>query len=76
MAFGKSAVELAAELAMGSITAEAIKSQYGDSILGEVLAIGGGLAAAGATSMLLEVIDRNTGIVSDVGNVIDDIFSF
>ena len=40
------------------------------------LAIGGGLAAAGATSMLLEVIDHNTGIVSDVGNVIDDIFSF
>ena len=74
MAFGKVAIMLAADLAAGTITADAIKSQYGDSMLTEVLSIGGGLLAAGATTALLEVIDSQTGIISEVGEVIDDVF--
>jgi hypothetical protein len=72
---GKSIVELAAELSVGSISADAIKNHYGDGILSSVLAIGGGSLAGALTGSTLNVIDRETGIVSDIGELIDDVFS-
>ena len=69
---GKTVVELAADLAAGAITQQAIRNIYGDSMLTAVLGIGGGVVAANAA---LEWLDRETGIVSDLGSVVDDIFS-
>ena len=70
---GKDIIKLAADLAAGGITADAIKEQYGEGVLSSVLAIGGGLAAGIATNAALDLLDEHTGIVSDVGSVIDDI---
>ncbi len=72
---GKTAVELATDLAAGAITQQAIRSVYGDSMLTAVLGIGGGIVAGVAANAALEWLDRETGIVSDLGNVVDDIFS-
>lgn len=72
---GKSIVELAAGLAVGSISANAIEDQLGDGVLSSVLAIGGGSLAGAFTSSALKSLDRETGIVSDLGSVIDDVFS-
>lgn len=70
---GKTAVELAADLAAGTITQQAIRSVYGDSMLTAVLGIGGGIVAGVAANAALEWLDRETGIVSDLGNVVDDV---
>ena len=72
---GKTVVELAADLAAGAITQQAIRSVYGDSMLTAVLGIGGGVVAGVAANAALEWLDRETGIVSDLGSVVDDIFS-
>lgn len=72
---GKTAVELAADLAAGAVTQQAIRSIYGDSVLTAVLGIGGGVVAGIAANTALEWLDRETGIVSDLGSVVDDIFS-
>lgn len=71
---GKQIIELAADLAMGSITADAIKEQYGEGMLSNVLALGGAIGAGVLTSAALNVLDTQTGIVSDLGSVIDDVF--
>lgn len=71
---GKDLVTLAADLAAGYITADFIKEQYGDSILTEVLSFGAGVGVGIATQKLLEVVDNETGIVSDLGSLVDDVF--
>ena len=75
MSTGKTAVELAADLAAGLITQHAIKSIYGDTMLSTVLGLGGGLVAGAAMSYALSALDRETGVVSDVGSLVDDVFS-
>jgi hypothetical protein len=70
---GKTIVELAADLAAGAITQQTIRSLYGDSVLTAVLGIGGGVVAGFATNYLLEALDRETGIVSDLGSLVDDV---
>lgn len=70
---GKSIVMLAADLAAGSITADIIHEKYGGGVLASVLAIGGGSIAGAVTHGVLETVDRHTGIVSDVGGLVDDV---
>lgn len=72
---GKDIVKLAAEFAAGGITANTISEKFGDGVLGLVLGIAGGSVAGAATGALLDVVDRETGIVSDIGGLVDDIFS-
>jgi len=70
---GTTIVKLAADFAAGSITAKYIEENYGSGILSQVLALGGGVVAGGITNLLLESLDRETGIVSDVGSLVDDV---
>lgn len=70
---GKDIVKLAADFAVGGITADAIKERYGDGVLSSVLALGGGIGAGYLTGKALDVVDEHTGIVSDIGSVIDDV---
>ena len=70
---GKDIVKLAVDLTAGSITANAIKEQYGEGVLSSVMAlVGGGLAGVLANSAL-DLLDKETGLVSDVGSVVDDV---
>ena len=71
---GKNIVKLAVDLAAGSITTDIIREQYGDNVLTTVLAVGAGLGGGAVTNSVLDIIDDHTGIVSDVGNLIDDVF--
>lgn len=71
---GKDIITLAADLAAGVTTADFIKDQYGDGVLTTVLAFGAGLGAGAATNAILDIVDTNMGIVSDVGGLIDDVF--
>ncbi len=73
---GKDIIKLAADLAAGGITADAIKEQYGDGVLSSVLAIGGGFAAGVATNAALDLLDKHTGIVSSLGGAIDSLFDW
>lgn len=70
---GKQLIMLAADFAAGGITADMIQDQYGDGVLSSVLAIAGGSIAGVVTNGVLEAIDRETGIISDVGSVVDDV---
>lgn len=72
---GKTLVELAADLTAGYITADAIKTELGSGVLNSVLAIAGGAVAGIAASSLLSAIEEETGIVSDLGSLVDDVFS-
>ena len=72
---GKQIVTLAAEFATGAVTAGFISEQYDDGVLGVVLGIVGGTVAGGVTGTLLDAIDNETGIVSDIGGLVDDTFS-
>ena len=72
---GKDIIKLAVDFAAGGITANAIQEQYGDSVLTTVMAIAGGSLAGLAANSLLDIVDRETGIVSDIGGVVDDVFS-
>lgn len=72
---GKDIIKLAADLSVGTITAAAIHEQYGDGILSAVLSIAGGAVAGAVTNAALNMLDRETGIVSDIGSVVDDVFS-
>lgn len=75
MISGKTAVELAADLAAGAITQKAIEEAYGGGMLATVLGIGGGVIAGIVTSKALQAIDRETGIIGDLGSLVDDVFS-
>jgi hypothetical protein len=68
---GKDIVKLAADLGAGYITEQAIQAKYGSAILALVLAAGAGYAVNSA----LDAIDEETGIISDIGGVVDDILS-
>lgn len=70
---GKDIVKLAADLTAGSITASAIKDIYGEGILSSVLALSAGAGAGLLTNAALDFIDKETGLVSDVGSVVDDV---
>jgi hypothetical protein len=72
---GKEIVKLAAEFAAGAVSADYISEQFGDGVLGAVLGIVGGTAVGGLTGSLLDAVDRETGIVSDIGGLVDDVFS-
>jgi len=69
---GKSLIELAADLSAGVITQAAIRQQLGSGVLASVLGLGGGIVAGIAAQAALEALDRETGIVSDLGDVLDD----
>ena len=71
---GTDIVKLAASFATGTITASHIEEQYGEGVLGMVLAIAGGSIAGGVTNTVLNAVDRETGIVSDIGGLVDDVF--
>lgn len=71
---GKDVVKLAADLAAGSITTDLIREKYGDGMLTAVLGIGAGIGVGVLTNSALDVLDKHTGIVSDVGGLIDDVF--
>lgn len=70
---GKDIVKLAADFAAGGITASAISERYGDGVLSTVLAIAGGAVTGVAVNKALDVLDDHTGIVSDLGSVVDDV---
>jgi len=72
---GKTVVELAADLTAGYITTDAIKTELGSGVLNSVLAIAGGSVAGIVASSLLSAVDEETGIVSDLGSLVDDVFS-
>lgn len=73
MKHGKTIVELAADLAAGTITADWVKEQYGDTMLSSLLALTGGVVAGTLTHQALSVIDKETGLVSDLGSLVDDV---
>mgnify|MGYP000287630006 CR=1 FL=1 len=70
---GKQIIKLAADLAAGGITANAIRDHYGEGVLSAVLSISGGAIAGIAVNKALDVLDDHTGIVSDLGSVVDDV---
>jgi len=68
---GKDIVKLAADLGAGAITEHAIQAKYGSAVLALVVAAGAGYAA----NSLLNTLDEETGIVSDIGSLVDDVLS-
>lgn len=68
---GKDIAKLAASLAAGSITEEYIRRNYGSGVLTTVLGLAGGIGAGFAVDKLLDVLDEQTGVVSEVGGAID-----
>lgn len=66
---GKDIVKLAADLGAGYITEQAIQAKYGSAILSLVVAAGVGYLA----NEVIEAFDNETGIVSDIGSLVDDI---
>jgi hypothetical protein len=72
---GKTLIHLGADIAAGGFAAEAIGEQLGDGLVPSLVAGAGGIVAGIGTGVLLEAIDNETGIVSDLGSVVDDIFS-
>jgi hypothetical protein len=69
----KTAIKLSADLAAGTITESHIRRAYGDTALATVLGIAAGVGVGYAVNEVLEVIDNETGIVSDVAGVVDDV---
>lgn len=72
---GKQVVQLAADFTAGTITANTIKEQYGDGVLQMVLAAAGGVGAGILTNIALDIVNEHTGIVDDLGSLVDDVFS-
>lgn len=69
--------KLAADFALGSVTAGFISEQYGPGILGEVLGIVGGSAVAGIVSKPVSNLMDSTGVsnlIDDVGGLFGDLF--
>lgn len=48
---------LAAALAIGKITEESIRKEFGDDVLGRVLAIGGGLLVGQASYKIIDALN-------------------
>lgn len=71
---GKDIIKLAADFSAGSVTAAAIKRQYGEGVFSTVAALAAGGLAGIATDTALDVLDNHTGIVSSAGSLIDDVF--
>lgn len=61
------------DFAAGAITADAISDELGEGVLSSVLSLVGGAAAGVAAGKVLDAIDEETGIVSDIGGLVDDI---
>lgn len=70
---GKDVVKLAADLAAGAITTNEIQRRFGNGVLSSVLAVGAGVGVGLVTNAALDVLDDHTGVVSDLGGVIDDV---
>ena len=70
---GKDLIKLAVDLTAGSITASAIKDAYGEGVLSSVMALAGGGIAGVLANSALDLLDKETGLVSDAGSVIDDV---
>lgn len=70
---GKDIIKLAADFAAGDITAKVIEEEYGPGVLSSVLAIAGGVGVGYVTNKALDVLDDHTGIVSDLGGLVDDV---
>lgn len=68
---GKDIAKLAVDFSAGSITAAAIKRQYGDGVFATVAALAAGGVAGLVTDAALDVLDEHTGVVSAAGSVID-----
>jgi hypothetical protein len=70
--------KLAAALAAGDITADAIKEQLGDGVLESVLAFGGGIiggaAVGGLASAGIDAIEEATGLFSAADDLIGGLF--
>jgi hypothetical protein len=71
---GKELAKLAIDFSAGTITAAAIKQRYGDGVLTTVAALVAGGVTGLLTDAALDVLDEHTGIISDVGGLIDDVF--
>lgn len=72
---GKTIVELAADLAAGTITQSLIRQQLGSGVLASVLGLSGGILAGIAAQVALDALNKETGIVDDIGSVLDDVGS-
>lgn len=72
---GLKIIKLAADLSAGSITAAMIEEKYGPNILSAVLSIAGMSVAGIVTNSVIDFVDKETGIFSDAGSLIDDVFS-
>jgi hypothetical protein len=70
---GNELIRLAASYAAGDVSADWIANQYGASVFSSVFAIASGGIAGVAVNKALDVVDYHTGIVSDVGSVVDDV---
>lgn len=68
---GKELTKLAVDFSAGSITAAAIKRQYGEGVLSTVAALAAGGVMGLATDAALDMLDKHTGAVSAVGSVVD-----
>ena len=55
------------------LAAMQMKDAYGEGVLSSVLSVAGGLGVGLLTNTALDALDKHTGIVSDVGSVVDDV---
>lgn len=72
---GKQIITGAADLTVGALTGNAISEKLGGGLTGLVSGAAVGIVAGVATQKALQALDDETGIVSDLGSVIDDVFS-
>lgn len=70
---GKQLIKLAADFSAGTVTAAAIKRQYGDGVFSTVAALAAGGVAGLLTDAAIDLLDEHTGIVSSAGSVVDDV---
>lgn len=62
-------VKLAIDFSAGTLTAAAIKRQYGDGVFASVAALAAGGLVGVATDAALDILDDHTGVVTAVGDV-------
>ena len=68
---GKELTKRAIDFSAGSVTAAAIKRQYGEGVFSTVAALAAGGLTGVAADAALEILDKHTGAVSAVGSVVD-----
>lgn len=70
---GKNIIQLAAAFSAGAITADYIKEEMGEGVLATVLSLAGGGVSAVATTSILNKVNDHTGIIDDLGGLVDDV---